>query len=288
MAITTMNGNSKALNAGLLLLVGALFLWLCFPIIKFMGELWFFNPSHNNGILIPFVSLYLIWDKRADLKDVQVSYSFWGLLFLIFAVLVTLAGISGAERFTQEVAMVLLLIGIIWFNFGNGFMKITAFPLLFLFLMIPPPHIFYNNLSVQLQLLSTKISMAFLHLLGVTVYSEGNIIFLPSMQLEVAEACSGIRSLFSLFTLGVIFAYLFRKRPLSRVILMLSTIPIAILFNGLRISGTCILVQYWSPKITESFNHFMSGWIVFIFAFLALWLLNKVIDMLTVSIQIRK
>jgi len=174
--------------------------------------------------------------------------------------------------------MVLLLIGVIWFNLGDRYFRILAFPLLLLFLMIPPPHIFYNNLSVQLQVYSTKISIAFLHLLGVTVYSEGNIIFLPSMQLEVAEACSGIRSLFSLFTLGVIFAYISQKRFFVRMILVLSTIPIAIFFNGLRISGTCILAQYWSPKITDSFNHFMSGWVVFVFAFIVLLLFNILID----------
>jgi len=260
-----------------ILLFGTL-IWLTFPIMQFMWVLWFDNASHNNGILIPFVSAYLVWEKRQELFNTEASSSWQGFLFLIIAILVYLFGFIGAERFTQEVSMVLLLIGVIWFNFGNRITRRIVFPLLFLFLMIPPPHIFYNNLSVKLQLLSTKISMAFLHLLNVTVYNEGNVIFLPTMQLEVAQACSGIRSLFSLLTLGVLFAYLVQKRFGARIFLALSSIPIAILFNGIRISGTCILAQYW-PHITDEFNHFMSGWIVFVFAFLALLLLNKIINL---------
>ncbi len=274
-----MNDKNQLVNIGVILLVGAVLAWLCYPIMKFMWELWFGNDSHNNGVLIPLVAGYLIYEKRKELTQAEPGHSWWGFIFLIFSVLIFLVGIIGAERFTQQVAMVLLLIGVVWFNFGNRFTRMLAFPLLLLFLMIPPPHILYNNLSVQLQLISTKISMAVLHLLNVTVYSEGNIIFLPSMQLEVAEACSGIRSLFSLFTLAVIFAYIAQKRLSWRLLLALSSIPIAILFNGIRISGTCILAQYWSPKITDTFNHFMSGWIVFVFAFIALLLLNKLIDL---------
>ncbi|NCO52155.1 MAG: exosortase [Deltaproteobacteria bacterium] len=264
----------------LLSVISGLFMWLCLPIMIFMWTLWFGDIGHNNGVLMPLVSLYLIWSKRDQLKSLEAQPSWWGLLFLFFSVCVMLLGIGSAERFTQEVAMVMLLIGIVWFNLGNKVSRAVTFPMLFLFLMIPPPMMFYAGLSVKLQLFSTKISMVFLHLLNIPVYNEGNVISLPSMQLQVAEACSGIRSLFSLFTLGVIFAYLFQRHWTWRLILILSTIPIAILFNALRISGTCILAQYWSPKITDSFNHFMSGWIVFIFAFLALWLFNTLIDRL--------
>ena len=275
---TTSNTKKQFANATACFLIIGLFIWLCYPIMAFMGYLWFGETSHNNGVLIPLVSAYLVWEKRKELSEVQVSSSWMGFLSLLFGAFVFIIGILGAERFTQEISMVLLLIGIVWFNLGNRISRITVFPMLFLFLMIPPPKIFYNDLSVKLQLFSTKISMVFLHLLGVTVYNEGNVIYLPSMQLEVAEACSGIRSLFSLLTLGIIFAYIAQKRLSMRLLLVLSTVPIAILFNGLRISGTCILAQSWSPKITESFNHFMSGWIVFVFAFLAMLLMNKIID----------
>ncbi|MEK6778016.1 MAG: exosortase A [bacterium] len=278
MTTETLDRKNWLLNAGIYFLIAGVFLWLCYPIMAFMWELWFESETHNNGVLIPLVSGYLVWGKRDQLRQWTITASWRGFIFLLFAALIFTAGIIGAERFTQEVSMVLLLIGVVWFNFGNRFCRAMAFPLLLLFLMIPPPHIFYNNLSVKLQLLSTKISMFFLHLIGVTVYSEGNIIYLPSMQLEVAAACSGIRSLFSLFTLGVIFAYIAQKRSSARLLLALSSIPIAILFNGLRISGTCILAQYWSPKITDSFNHFMSGWVVFIFAFAVMLLINKIID----------
>lgn len=280
MTTETLDRKNRLLNAGMYCLIAGVFLWLCYPVMAFMWGLWFENESHNNGVLIPLVSGYLVWEKRDELRQRDITYSLWGFIFLLFAALIFTAGIIGAERFTQEVSMVLLLIGVVWFNFGNRFCRVLAFPLLLLFLMIPPPHIFYNNLSVKLQLLSTKISMFFLHLIGVTVYSEGNLIYLPIMQLEVAEACSGIRSLFSLFTLGVIFAYIAQKRFSARLLLALSSIPIAILFNGLRISGTCILAQYWSPKITESFNHFMSGWIVFVFAFALMLLINRILDKL--------
>jgi len=273
-------------DSALPILLFVTLIWLTFPIMKFMWVLWFDNASHNNGVLIPIVSAYLIWEKRRELSATGTSTSWQGFLFLVFSILIYLFGFIGAERFTQEISMVLLLIGIVWFNYGNRITRVLAFPLLFLFLMIPPPHIFYNNLSVKLQLLSTKLSMAFLHLLNVTVYNEGNIIFLPNMQLEVAKACSGIRSLFSLLTLGILFAYLVQKKFWIRILLILSTIPIAILFNGIRISGTCILAQYW-PHITDEYNHFMSGWIVFVFAFLVLLLVNKLINRFIIHQSVR-
>lgn len=279
----TLGRKNQLLNVGVYFLITAGFLWLCYPIMVFMWDLWFGDIGHNNGLLIPFVSTYFVWEKRKDLANIDVSFSYRGLFLFLLGGVIFIVGKISAERFTQEVSMVILFIGMIWFNFGNKFTKFIAFALAFLFLMIPPPMIFYAGLSVKLQLISTKISMYFLHLINVTVYSEGNIIFLPSIQLEVAEACSGIRSLFSLFTLGMVFAYIAQKRPTLRLLIVLSTIPIAIIFNGLRISGTCILAQYWSPKITDSFNHFMSGWIVFIFAFAVMLLINKIIDKVSKS-----
>jgi exosortase len=109
----------------------------------------------------------------------------------------------------------------------------------------------------------------------VPVLREGNIINLPAMPLEVAQACSGIRSLMSLTTLAIMYGYLVERRVWVRVALALASIPIAVAANGLRIVGTGLIVQYWDPEKAEGFFHLFSGWLVFVFSLLMLFALHR-------------
>jgi exosortase len=174
-----------------------------------------------------------------------------------------------------------LATGIIIFLRGWVTLRAVLFPLIFLVLMIPIPAIVFAQITFPLQILASKLSAWLLPLLGVPVFREGNVINLPAMPLEVAEACSGIRSLLSLTTLAIMYGYLLEKRIGIRVLLGLASIPIAVAANGLRIVGTGLLVQYWDPDKAEGFFHAFSGWLIFVVSLLMLFVFHRFIGAIT-------
>jgi exosortase len=199
------------------------------------------------------------------------------LPILVLAVAVLLLGVSGAELFLSRFSLLLVIAGLVIFFQGWDFFRAVLFPWAFLLLMIPLPAIIFNQITFPLQLLASKVAAAVLPLAGVPVLREGNIINLPAMPLEVAEACSGIRSLLSLATLAIIYGYLMEKRVWVRVVLALASIPIAVAANSFRIVGTGLLVQYWDPDKAQGFFHEFSGWLVFVVSLLMLYLVHKIL-----------
>src|SRR5215475_8400040 len=180
-------------------------------------------------------------------------------------------GVLGAELFLSRFSLLLLATGLVIFFLGWEFFRALLFPLAFLILMIPIPTILFNQITFPLQILASKLAAWFLPLLGVPVLREGNIINLPAMPLEVADACSGIRSLMTLTTLAIMYGYLLETRVWLRVVLALASIPIAVAANGFRIFGTGLLVQYWDPDKAEGFFHEFSGWLIFVVSLLLLF-----------------
>lgn len=251
------------------------------PYVGKLVELWMSkaNTAYSHGPLIPFVILYLLWDKRDRLKGLTVrpSWKGGGTAFLI-SILIWLVSVGGRSRFAVEMGMVFLIISFVWMNFGSVVMKEISFPLFLLFLMVPIPAILYADISQTLQLWSSKMSVAFLHLAGVPVFRQGNIINLPNTQLQVATACSGISSLLSLFTLALIFGYISQSSFLRRTVIALSSLFIAVFMNWLRISLTSLITYYWTDKIAQGFYHSFSGWLVFVAAFAILLGENAVIN----------
>jgi exosortase len=235
------------------------------------------NEAYTHAPLMPVIAAYFIWEWRRELVGLPVRVSKKGLAFLIFAAAVFLVGTIGAERFTMQVGIISLLVGLLWTHFGNAITKRLLFPISLFYLMIPLPGIIYRNLSFNLQILSSKLAVDFMQLFALPVYREGNIINLSYTQLEVAEACSGITSLVSLATVGWIFAYIAQKRFWPRVILVVSSIPIAMLMNAFRIAGTGMLAHFWSIKAAEGFFHSFAGWLVFMAAFVILLVENGII-----------
>lgn len=186
-------------------------------------------------------------------------------------------GVLGAELFLSRVSSVLLLGSLVVFFLGWHWLRQLLFPLSFLLLMIPIPAIVFNQITFPLQILASKTASLLLPWLGVPVLREGNVIRLPAMALEVAEACSGIRSLLSLMTLAIIYSYLLEKRIWVRAVLTLASIPIAVAANSLRIVGTGLLVQYWDAAKAEGFFHAFSGWLIFIVSLMLLFGLHQLL-----------
>jgi exosortase len=186
-------------------------------------------------------------------------------------------GSLGAELFLSRVSFLLVLAGLVIFFLGWKCFRAILFPWAFLLLMIPIPAIIFNQITFPLQILASKVAANTLPLAGVPVLREGNIINLPAMPLEVAQACSGIRSLLSLGTLAVIYGYLMESRNWMRTLLALASIPIAVVANSLRIVGTGLLVQYWDPDKAEGFFHAFSGWLIFVVSLGLLFLLHHLL-----------
>jgi exosortase len=231
---------------------------------------WASDENYSHGFLVIPVALYFVWERRQRLFATPMRPSSAGLLLIIASLLVLVAGVLGAELFLSRVSMIGLLAGVIWFMWGLGHLRLLAFPLAFLILMIPIPTIVFNQIAFPLQLLASRFGEASLRVCSIPVLREGNVIVLASTTLEVAEACSGIRSLISLLTLGIVYGYFIDQRPLFRIVVALSTVPIAIVANGLRVAGTGVAAHYFDPGAAEGFFHTFSGWLVFVVAFVLL------------------
>jgi exosortase len=242
---------------------------------------WYTIPDYSHGFLVPFFALFLLWDKRKALRSIPIQQSWGGIPLVVFAIALLILGVYGVDLFTARISFVLLLAGLIWTLFGSLMLRELRFPLLVLVLAIPFPTILFNQITFPLQLFASRIASDILPQLGVPVLLEGNVIQLPVMKLEVAEACSGIRSLMSLFTLAIFYGYFLERSTRRRWILALAAIPIAVTANVFRIVGTGLCVQYWDPDKALGFFHEFSGWVMFVISLGCLYLVHRLMQLIS-------
>lgn len=228
---------------------------------------WSTNENYSHGFLIVPIAAYFAWDRRRVLQQTQTSPSFLGLVLVILSLGVLLAGVLGAELFLTRVSLLGVIAGTVAYVLGWRHLKVLAFPIAFLLLMIPLPAIIFNQIAFPLQLLASKCGEAALSALQIPVLREGNVIILANTTLEVAEACSGIRSLVSLLTLAIVYGYFTEPRAWARVTLALASIPVAIAVNGFRVAGTGIAAHYYGPEAAQGFLHEFAGLFMFAAAF---------------------
>lgn len=226
---------------------------------------------------MPLFSAFVIWQDRDRFLRLIPSPSWYGLAVIALALCILIIGRMGAELFLARSSLLFLLAGIVLLLFGWNYLRAEFFPWAFLFLMIPIPVIIFNQITFPLQLLASKVAAGALPWFGVPILREGNIIHLPSMALEVAEACSGIRSLMSLVTLAIIYGYLMEKQLWVRWLLALASVPIAVLANSVRIIGTGLLVQYWDAEKAEGYFHASWGWIIFVVSLFLLYAVHSLV-----------
>jgi exosortase len=256
-------------------ILAALLTWLYLPVLVSLSQQWWSDPNFSHGFFVPFFSLFVLWQNRATLATVPQRPSLWGLPVVVFSLCTLILGVLGAEVFLARTSLLLLATGMTVFFFGWRMLRAVIFPLAFLALMVPIPAIIFNQLTLPLQVFASKLAAGALPIFGVPVLREGNVIVLPAMPLEVADACSGIRSLLSLATLTIMYGYLMESRMLARVLLALASIPIAVAANGFRIIGTGLLVQYWDPDKAQGFFHEFSGWLIFVVSLLVLFVVHQ-------------
>jgi exosortase len=231
---------------------------------------WASDDNYSHGFFVVPLALYFAWERRPALVAAEARPAAAGAAVIALSLAVWLAGTFGAELFLTRVSLIGVIAGTIWFLWGWHHLRILAFPVLFLFLMVPLPAIIFNQIAFPLQLFASQVGEQVISAAGIPVLRDGNILRLPSRTLEVAEACSGIRSLVSLIMLGVVLGYFTERRLGPRILIAVSAVPIAILANATRVAGTGIAAEWVSPKAADGFFHTFSGWLVFIVAFIGL------------------
>ncbi|MGE3843408.1 MAG: exosortase A [Vicinamibacterales bacterium] len=266
--------NDKAIGLGAIFVS---FLVLFYPVFAGLVSNWQNDDNYSHGFLIVPIALYFAWERREKLVGLPFRGSWLGLVVIVGSLGVLIAGRLGAELFLSRIPIIGVLAGCILFLAGWTHLRVLAFPLLFLLLMIPIPAIIFNQIAFPLQLLASRFGEFALQAADIPVLREGNVITLANTQLEVAEACSGIRSLISLLTLGILFGYFTHPGTLVRWIMALTTIPVAIVANGFRVAGTGIAAHYYGPEAAEGFFHTFSGWLVFVVALVILVALHRAI-----------
>jgi exosortase len=265
-----------------LVVLSGIILWLYRAILIHLVGQWWHDPNFSHGFFVPLFSALVIWQERRKLAELPLRPSWSGLAVAALAMCILVVGQMGAELFLSRFSLLILLAGLIVLFSGWMYFRALMFPWAFLILMIPIPTVVFNQITFPLQLLASRVSGLILPMLGVPVLREGNVINLPAMALEVAEACSGIRSLMSLVALAIIYGYLMEKRLWVRWILAFASVPIAVAANSVRIIGTGLLVQYWDPEKAEAYFHASWGWIIFVISLVMLYALHGLI---TVSLQ---
>jgi exosortase len=264
----------KRLIIPFLLLAGS-FAFLYRDVVAKLVHDWYIDENYSHGFLIVPLALYFAWERRARFDAAARQPSVLGLFLVIGSLGALIAGVLGSELFMTRVSLLGVLAGALWYLFGFARLQIMTFPLAFLLLMIPIPAIIFNQIAFPLQMLASRFGEMALMAAGIPVLREGNVIQLANTYLEVAEACSGIRSLISLLTLGILYGYFMDPRIWARVLLALSAIPVAIVANGVRVAGTGVAAHYYGPEAAQGFFHTFSGWLVFLVAFLMLSLLHR-------------
>jgi exosortase len=252
------------------LALGAAVLWLYRGTLSSLVHQWASDDNYSHGFFVAPLALYFAWDRREALARASVRSGAGGALLLGFSLALWMAGLLGAELFLTRVSLVGVIAGLVWFVWGREYLRVLAFPIAFLLLMIPLPAIIFNQIAFPLQLLASRVGETAIAAVGIPVLREGNVLQLPARTLEVAEACSGIRSLVSLLMLAIVLAYFTERRTGARVLIACAAIPIAIVANAVRVAGTGIASEWISPAAAEGFFHAFSGWLMFVVAFVAL------------------
>jgi exosortase len=237
------------------------------PILYYMVVHWASVDDYSHGFLVGPLAAYFAWERRADLRRTPIAPSWLGVVPLAIGTLSLAVGRLGVELMTMRSAFVFTIIGLVLLLLGRAVFRVLAFPLLFLFLMVPLPQSLVNVVTFPLQLMAADVAVNALHMLEIPALREGNIIHLAHTQLFVAEACSGLRSLMALGTLAVVFAYFFRRDYIERAVILLSAVPIAIVVNAFRVALTGYLTHRFGESAAEGVIHQTEGFFTFGLAF---------------------
>jgi exosortase len=251
--------------------ISALLVVLYHRILLSLVEEWIQDPNYSYGFFVLLFCAWVLWRRRNVLRSTPTKPAAFGLVIIAGALGLLILGVVGAEFYLSRTSLLLLIAGLIIYFLGWRMLGAVLFPWAVLLLTIPLPTIVFNQVSLPLQFEASRLASDLAILAGVPVLREGNVILLPNLTLDVAEACSGLRSLMSLITLAIFYGYIFEQRLTRRFLLVVAAIPIAVVANAVRIMGSGVMGEYWGPDKAEGFFHLFSGGLIFVCSLLLLF-----------------
>ncbi|MFN0109118.1 MAG: VPLPA-CTERM-specific exosortase XrtD [Blastocatellia bacterium] len=256
--------------------------WLAvyYDVLRRLVSDWWVDENYSHGFLIPIICGYAIWSQRERLLALPVASRWWtGAALMALAALTLFAGVMGAELYITRLSLVLSLVALTVYFGGFVWLRALIFPLGLLLFALPIPNIVFNQIAFPLQLIASDFATRAIKLFGIPALREGNVIELAQMKLQVVEACSGIRSLVTLATLAVVYAYFAETRWWRRIALVVAVIPIAVIANAARVAGTGVLAHHQGVQVAEGFLHSFSGLAVFLVAVVLLFFVAKALNL---------
>lgn len=250
---------------------------LYYSILIEMAENWKSNDNYSHGFFIPIISGYMIYSIRHDLCRMEVKPMNFGVLLLTLGLGILYVSSVGSELFLQRSSIIVVIFGIVLFLFGKEIGNRLLIPIGYLIFMVPLPAIIWNKIAFPLQLFSSAITEQIIRLLGIPIFREGNVLHLAQTTLEVVNACSGLRSLNTMFALSIALAWFATYGRHRKLILFLSAAPIAMLANIVRLTITASLASIYGEKVAQGFLHDFSGLFTFVFGICLLLLVSKIL-----------
>lgn len=239
---------------------------------------WWTVPEAGHGLLLAPVAVWLAW--RTGVRKEATPQPALGLALLVVAVVVRCAAGLAAELFTMRASMIMALAALVIHRFGVRQLLHWWLPFTLAALAVPLPELVTQALALPLQFRASRMGAALLELRNVPVLLTGNVIRLPGHELFVTEACSGLRSITALLSVGVLASAMLLQTIAGRLLLVLMTLPIAIVVNGVRVFLTGFLVYYVSPSLGKGFMHDTEGWLLFLVSLVSLagsaWMIRLV------------
>jgi exosortase len=275
--------NSRNNNTWYVLFAGlaACLLWAYWPTFREMAHRWMHEPQYSHGELVPFFSLFLLWSRRAYLQKVSFQPNWLGLAFLALGGALRLGAARFYFDFADGLSLLPTLAGVALLFGGWPALRWSWPAILFLGFMLPLPFMVEHWLSQPLQRVGTIASTYTLQTLGFPALSEGNRILINEHEIGVVEACSGLSMLMIFFALSTAFVIVIRRPLLDKIVLLASSIPIAVLSNVLRITITAALYETASSKWAEDFYHTWAGYLMMPMALgmlaLELWVIDRLL-----------
>ena len=262
-----------------LLITGVLFILTYVPTFLWMWERWFVRDSYySHGILIPFVSGFLIWQQRSELVRLPHTPSRWAVPLITTGLAIHLISSVLRVYFSSGFSMIIVLTGLILYFYGSEVLKKVSFPVAFLVFMVPVPLVVISGISFKLKIFAAELAKEMLNDLRLPAIRVGSMIKMRHTYIMVDDVCSGLRSLISLTALASIFAYWIKGGMAKKAIVFLSSIPIAIITNVFRIALLSFISEVWGAQYATGFTHDFSGFLVFALAFVLLFMMVKLLE----------
>jgi exosortase len=257
--------------------IAGLVVFLYLPELKFLTDQWLHTYEFSHGFLVILVSCYLIWRKRDVLRSTPVEPNFKGLFIVLFGIALLVIGYAAFEPFAKRLSLIMTIFGLVYFLLGTKIFKILLFPLGYLIFTIPPPHIVFKSMAVNLRIIDAKATYHIVNLLGIPIVQDGPSLHLPNITLVVADFCTGILSLIALSAIAVLYAYMSQKHIISKTVLIMIAIPVAILGNILRTVLVVIAAYFYGHSALNNVVHVLQGTVNFILTLVVLFILGNLV-----------